>query len=136
MLPDATINYWAVLVSVIGSMAIGYVWYSMPVFGRMWMNLIGKTEAELKGGAGPAMGIAVIYSFFIAYVFAHVIDYTGAATAMDGITAAFWIWLGLPFAVIAMQNLFSMRPFKLTIINSGYHLIQLVLMGILFAVWK
>ena len=136
MLPEVTINYWAMLACVAASMALGYVWYSMPVFGRTWMQLIGKTEEELKKGTGPAMGIALVLSFIAAYVFAHVLDYVSAETWMEGVTTAGWMWFGFIFAIVWMQNIFAQRPFKLTVINSGYHLVQFLIFGIILTLWK
>lgn len=135
MLPEASINYWAVLVSVVASMFIGSVWYAMPVFGRMWMGLIGKTEEELKKGQGPAMSGAIVLAFILVYVFAHIIDYVNATTLSEGLVTGFWLWLGFPFSVIAVQNIFAQRPFKLTLINSGYYLVQFLVIGAVLAVW-
>lgn len=136
MLPEATINWWAILACTVASMMIGYVWYSMPVFGRMWMNLIGKTEADLKGKAGPAMGITVVLSFVSAYIFAHFLDYANATSWMDGKITGWWLWLGFVFTVMWTQNIFAQRPFKLTLINSGYHLVQFLVYGFILTVWK
>lgn len=136
MLPEVTINYWAILVCMVASMLVGYIWYSMPVFGRVWANLIGKTQEDLKKGAGPAMGLAVVLSFIAAYVFAHVIDYVGADTIQEGLQTGFWMWLGFLFVVIWMQNIFAQRPFKLTLINAGYHLVQFLIFGAVLAAWK
>lgn len=136
MLPEASINFWAVLVCMAASMAIGYVWYAMPVFGRVWINLIGKTEADLKKQSGSAMFSAVILGLIGAYVFAHIIDYVQAATWSEGLVTGFWLWLGFPFVIIGVQNVFALRPWKLTFINSGYHLVQFLVFGVILALWK
>jgi hypothetical protein len=49
------INWLAVLLAFVASMAIGFVWYMPAVLGNRWMAAIGKTEDDLKdisGGAG------------------------------------------------------------------------------------
>lgn len=135
MLPEISLNYWAVLVAMVASMLIGYGWYSMPIFGRKWMALIGKTEEELKRGQGPAMGGAVILGLIQAYIFAHIVGYVGAETIGDGLLTGFWLWLGFPLTILGVQNLFAQRPFKLTLINAGYHLVQYLVFGAIFAVW-
>lgn len=128
-MPQVDINWMGVLAGIVVSMLVGYVWYSMPVFGRTWMNLIGKTEADLKAGAGPAMGGAVVVSFILSYVMAHVLQYVNANTWQDGAVTGVWMWLGFVFTTVAVHNFFSRKPFTLTIIDSGYHLVQLALMG-------
>ena len=41
---DLQINWLAVMLATLSSMVVGSVWYAPPVFGRMWMRLIGKTR--------------------------------------------------------------------------------------------
>ena len=37
----AGINFWAVLVSAIATMVIGFLWYSPILFANPWMRLMG-----------------------------------------------------------------------------------------------
>ena len=83
MLPEVSLNYWAILSSVAISMVVGYVWYARPVFGRTWMNLIGKMEEELKKASGASMGLALPIAFVASYVMAHMIEYTQSKTAIE-----------------------------------------------------
>ena len=136
MLPEVSLNYLAILACVVASMVLGYLWYSMGVFGRPWMNLIGKVEADLKKGAASSAGLALPLAFITAFVFAHIIDYVNATTVMDGLVTGFWLWLGFVFTTVAMQNLFAQRPFTLTAINVGYHLVQFLIFGAILAAWQ
>jgi len=36
------VNYLAVIVATVTSMIVGFVWYSQPLFGRLWIKIIGK----------------------------------------------------------------------------------------------
>lgn len=36
-MPEVTVNYVAILVAVIASMILGYLWYSKMLFGKAWM---------------------------------------------------------------------------------------------------
>ena len=38
----------AVIVAAIVSFIIGGIWYSRPVFGKVWMAALGKTEADME----------------------------------------------------------------------------------------
>ncbi len=135
-MPTVTLNYWAILVGAISSMVIGYIWYSMPVFGRAWMKLIGKTEQELKAKAGPAMGVMVVLALLTSYVMAHFVDYTNATTFMSGVATGLWLWLGFVVTEMISTNIFSGRPFKLSVITSGFQLVSLAVMGGILAAWK
>lgn len=130
------LNYWAIIVAAVATMVIGYIWYMMPVFGRTWMQLIGKQEADLKKAAGPAMGFMVVLSLLTAYILAHFVVYANASTWMDGAITGFWAWLGFGFTTIASMNIYAQRPWKLTFIDAGYRLVSLVVMGGILAAWK
>jgi hypothetical protein len=135
-MPSAELNYWAILVGAASNMLIGYVWYARPVLGNTWMGLIGKTEEQLKAKAGPAMGLMVLLALLTSYVMAHFVDYTNSKTFMDGATTGIWVWLGFVFTEMVATNLFAQRPFKLSMITSGYQLVSLVVMGGILATWK
>jgi Protein of unknown function (DUF1761) len=38
------VNYLAVISAAVTSMIVGFVWYSQPLFGRLWMKIIGKNN--------------------------------------------------------------------------------------------
>jgi hypothetical protein len=64
------------------------------------------------------------------------VKFTGAETVKSGALTGFWLWLGF----IATSNLetvlFESRPLGLYFINNGYHLVGLLGMGALLAVWR
>jgi len=132
----ADINYWAVLVAGVAAMIIGYIWYAMPVFGRAWTALIGKTEAQLKEGYNSGMMIqAFIAALVMAYILAHFVDYTAATTVAEGLQTAFWLWLGFVATSMFVNNLYEGKPAQLWLINAGYQLANLLVAGAILATW-
>lgn len=134
-MPEVSINYLAVLVGAIVSMVIGAVWYSMPVFGKLWMQEIGKKMDDLKGGAKTGYIVAFVSALVMSYILAHFVDYTGATTVTTGAITGFWIWFGFVATVGAAKTVFTGKSFKLFAIDYGYHLVELVVMGMILAVW-
>lgn len=133
---QAEINLWAVLVAGVATMIIGYVWYAMPVFGRTWMNLIGKTEEQLKQGYNSSMLLqAFVAGLVMVYVLAHFVDYAGATTIAEGVQTGFWAWLGFVATSMFVNNLYEGKPTKLWAINAGYQLVNLVVAGAILATW-
>jgi hypothetical protein len=41
-------NFYAVLVSALVKLLVGFVWYNPKVFGTIWMNETGMTEEKAK----------------------------------------------------------------------------------------
>ena len=139
MAVEVSINYWAVLVATIAAMIIGMFWYSPKgLFGKQWMKLVAippkKMKAMQKKG-GQSMFWGFVSTLVLSYVLAYVVDYAGAATLLGGIQTGFWIWLGFIATVQLGIVLWEGKPFKLYAINAGYHLVQLIVMGAILAVW-
>src|SRR3990167_927562 len=116
---DITVNYLAVLIAGVASMAVGFIWYSPAMFAKQWMKL---------------SGLSFALSLVTAYVLFHVMAMSRAVfdydPVMTGITSAFWMWLGFIMPVQMTDFIFQGREMKLVMINTGYQLISLIAMGI------
>jgi Protein of unknown function (DUF1761) len=68
------VNLWAVLVSALATMVIGFVWYSPLLFARRWMVLMGHDPddkakiAEMQKSAGPSYMLSLVASVVSAAV--------------------------------------------------------------------
>ncbi|OGY28732.1 MAG: hypothetical protein A3F33_03105 [Candidatus Woykebacteria bacterium RIFCSPHIGHO2_12_FULL_43_10] len=130
------VNFWAVVAATISSMILGFVWYSAPVFGKPWMNLIGKSTDELKNGAGLGYSVTFIGALVQAYIMAHFVTYAGAADLVNGAQTGFWAWLGFVVPTFASDTVFSGKSWKLYSIQVGYYLVSLVVMSMILASWR
>lgn len=134
-------NLVAVLAAGILPMLIGSLWYG-PLFGKMWMNLIGKTEEEIRADMKPVKMYVVtfIMALIMAYVLAHVLQAFADAYEIDGLVAglqgAFWMWLGLVLTVGYQAVAFEDKSLRLFIINMAYNLVTIMAMGALLGVWR
>src|SRR3989338_2052753 len=96
---DVSVNFLAVLVSAIASMVVGSIWYG-PLFGKKFMNAMGMDtwSPEKKESMKKGMMLTYLWQFIASlvmfYVFAWLLGALGAKSPMDGIQAAFWLWLG------------------------------------------
>jgi len=132
---EVVINWWAMLGCVVAAMAIGSLWFG-PLFGKMWMGLIGLTPEGMKSMkmtvAGAMFGGAVT-SFLMAYVLAHVYTFASAYTGMvgvtGGLTAAFWCWLGFAVPLTAGGFLWEGKSWKLWVLTAAYWLVTMLAMG-------
>ncbi|HVE81068.1 MAG TPA: DUF1761 domain-containing protein [Candidatus Dormibacteraeota bacterium] len=133
-MPEADVNYVAVVVAAILNMAAGAAWYSRPAFGDAWAKAVGK-KMEDMGGATTGYALTTIGSLIMAFVLAVFIDYTGAATFYQGAQTGLWAWLGFVLPTMGANAVFEEKGRKLFAINAGYPLLALILMGGLLAVW-
>jgi hypothetical protein len=130
------INWLAVAASVAAMMFLGYAWYSMKLFGRPWMMLIGKQEADLKAGAGKAIGGMLVMAAIQVITFAYLFDALGYAyESINGLTLAAWISFGLLLPVMMSGVLFEQRPPKLFWITWGYQFVGMAIVGLIISAW-
>jgi len=133
------INYLAVLVAAVASMALGFLWYG-PLFGKTWAQLMGfdkkkMAEAKKKGMPKQTWVLMVAGTLVTSYVLAHFVDYLDATNVAGALQAGFWLWLGFIVPVQLGMVLWEGKPWKLYVINVAYYLVNLSVMASILALW-
>jgi len=123
------------LVAALIKIIIGWLWYSPMLFLRQWRQLSGVTDEAMKGGMAKSLAAWIIGALVMTFVLAHAVYYAGAKTAALGAAVGFLNWLGFVFVVQLDGWAADKRPVKLVAINTGNHLVGLVLMGAILAAW-
>jgi hypothetical protein len=129
------LNIWAVLVAALSTFLIGGLWYSPAVFGKAWMKENGFTEESLKNSNmvkifGLTFFLALIAAFNLAMFMGP--EDKPEMGAMWGFLAGF----GWVATFIGTHYLFERKSFRLFLINAGYSIVTLTLMGVILAWWK
>lgn len=156
-------NLLAILVAAASSLLIGTIWYSDKAFGTIWMRE-GNLNKEFlqQGNMLKIIGLAFVYSFFLAFMMQlFVIHQTGAygmigndvvnakpsfAAFMSDYGTAFrsykhgalhGLMAGLLFAspLIAINSLFERKSWKYIAVHAGYWTITLIVMGAIVCGW-
>jgi hypothetical protein len=135
VMQEFPINWLAILAAVIIKQALGALWFSPALFGLPWCKLTGVSEAEIKAGLAKAPIPDVIGSALMAFVLVHAVHYAGAHNWAQGAAVGFFNWLGFVAVATLGSVTFERRPLQLYLINNGFLLLALVLMGVVLAVW-
>jgi len=136
------VNLFAVLVSAVATMVLGFLWYSPVLFANPWMKLMGLDPndkakiAEMQKTAGPSYFMSLIASLLAAFVLGKLIAVAGFSTPIDGLKIGLVVWLGFVTTVQFTNALFSRQPFKLYMINTGYQLVCYAVMGAILGAWR
>jgi hypothetical protein len=136
------VNLWAVLVSALATMVVGFVWYSPLLFGRPWMVLMGydpddkAKTAEMQKSAGPSYMLSLVASLVSAAVLGKINAIATINTPLDGMKMGLAVWLGFVTTVQLTNSLFSRHPAKLYAINTGYQLVCFLAMGAILGGWR
>jgi hypothetical protein len=123
------VNPIAVVVGVVIAMAVGFLWYSPMLFAKPWMALIGKTEEQL-GSPGPAYAITIVAAAVTAYVLGVFVNLAPPKSPANGALVGLVAAVGFIATAFGTMYVFEGRPSKLYLINVGYQVVTLVLMGL------
>jgi cellulose synthase/poly-beta-1,6-N-acetylglucosamine synthase-like glycosyltransferase len=137
---EVAVNYLAVLVAAVVSMALGFAWYSPAVLGKQWMKEKGYTPEGLKkeqSQMGKWYGVSFVLSLLTAYLMWHVMvmsnAFFGNPMMQTGFTTAIFMWLGFVMPTQATATIFGNKNWKLFGIDTGYQLVSLILMAVVLA---
>lgn len=128
-----SINWASVLVAAISSFLIGGIWYG-PMFGQAWMNAFGYTEEDLKKRSIPkTFGLSLVLAFVASLILEMFIGPN--ADALYGTMAGFLAGFGWVATFLGILYLFEMQTLKVYLINAGYCVISLTIMGVILGAW-
>ena len=133
-----SVNYLAVLAAIVLNMALGALWYSPLLFARPWMAFHGFTEESIResGGAGIGYGVSVVVSVVLAFAVALLAQAAGADTAVEGLVLGLLVGVGFVATTTGVNYVFESRPRNLYLINVGYPVVSLALIGLLIGAWQ
>ena len=136
------INYLAVLVCAVLAMVIGALWYG-PLFGNMWLRVIGATEMDLATRAAmqkkamPLYVVQFLLTLFQVFVLAEQMAWGGWKPQTLGVSI--FIFLGYVMPTIAASCMWNNDSRKIAwtrfLIQAGYQLVVFVLFGLILQMW-
>lgn len=130
-------NYLAIGAAAIACFLFEALWYT--VFLNTWISGIGRTMQWLtSSGVNPAIqyATAVIMAAVMATAISCVTQLTGKQTALRGIKVAALLWVGFELTTWSTEYIFEVRPISLFLVNAGYWLLGMMLMGAIVGAWK
>jgi hypothetical protein len=132
---ESQINYWAILVAALSTFLIGGIWYSPAVFGKAWMRENGFTEESMKNSNMlKIFGLAFILGLVASVNLAM---FMGPESRWEmGALRGFLAGFGWVATFVGTHYLFERKSFTLFLINAGYSVVSLTLMGVIIAAWK
>ncbi|HVO40366.1 MAG TPA: DUF1761 domain-containing protein [Spirochaetia bacterium] len=129
------INYLAVVVAALANYVIGAIWYA-ALFRKAWAKLMGMAEMKVTV---LSVVLALVGAFFMSWVLDHAIIFAGTfmkiAGVGGGLEAGFFNWLGFIAPVTLGIVIYEKKSWALWLLNNGYWLVSLLVMGIILSVW-
>ncbi|MFL9844897.1 DUF1761 domain-containing protein [Flavobacterium rhizosphaerae] len=160
------VNPWAFVVATIIMLPIGFIWYNPKVFGTIWMREAGIIpDPAQKGNMLKIFALTLLFAFMANMLLQTIVVHQmgamsliGGAMKADSAKPSYTafmadyadayrtfkhgalhgcltgIFLGLPIA--GTSALFEKKSWKYILINSGYWVVCLTLMGGILCSWQ
>jgi hypothetical protein len=155
-------NFYAVLVSALVTLLVGFVWYNPKFFGTIWMNETGMTEEKAKqSNLLKVFGLTIFYSLLLSTImpslvihqmgvlgvfegndknpeFIEFMNLHGDAfrTFKHGALHGFISGVFFALPITAINSLFEQKSWKFILVTSGYWIVSLTIMGAIICGWK
>lgn len=130
------INLWAVLVSAVILWVLGALWFSPALFAKPWVAIVGRQMGEKPKGVAWGMIASFIGDVLLAFILVHVILWSGAKSALDGIHIGAITWVGFVAAILYPQSIYEGRPVRYFTITGGYWLIGFLIISVVLTLWQ
>jgi len=136
------INHLSVWFATAVYFIIGGLWYAPFLFGRKWMALNRFSEADraanlkAKGGMGMFLGISFTGGAISIYALACLLSAAQITTVANATLTGLLVGIAFVLVPTTVSNLFSMRSFKLTLIDAGYVVLALTISGAILGAWQ
>jgi uncharacterized membrane protein len=129
------LNWLAIIVAAVSAFMLGGLWYSPLMFVKKWMKETGITQESTKNANMLKLfGFSFILSFIASFFLAMFIG-AGAGGAV-GALAGFMAGFGWVFTFLGIIYLFESRSLALFMINAGYSVVSMTIMGFIIGIWQ
>jgi hypothetical protein len=134
-------NFMPSLAAAIVSMLVGMIWFSPRVFGKPWAMLVfGSPTATAveKRGMAKTYGIMFLAHIVMAFVVRYIVILRGidVTTVGDGARIGLYLGIGLVVPTMLIMVLFEKQKVRLYLIDVGYYIVDLIILGMVLAAWK
>ncbi len=120
-----------VIVAALGSFAFGAIWYM--TLSKPWMEASGVEVGEDGNPANSSDPkpyiMSAVSAILVAGMMRHMFATSAVDTIWEGLVSGFGVGAFFITPWIMMNNGFSGRPFKLTMIDGGYAIIGCSIIG-------
>jgi hypothetical protein len=130
-------NVFAIVTAAFAGFVIGGLWFSPLLFGRRWLEAAGLTEEQVNASnKGKIFGLTALALFVMSVCLAMFIGPGAAAGSLPVVFGAFYGFLtgfGWLFFAFVVVGLFELRSRSWMLINGGYWVVTMTIMGAILA---
>ena len=131
------VNWLALVIGIVISFALGMFWYNPKVFFKKWQEAEGITDEQLKAmNPGKSMAAGLAANAVTVYALGILINLAHISTALGGALTGAFVAVFLITAAEINNGAFKATKAAAYLIDGGYRLVMMAIVGILFAVMR
>jgi hypothetical protein len=128
-----SISFTAIGLATLSRAGLVALWWSPALFLHRWLKLTQQTPEAVRSTMLGGTVFALAGSLVMAIVFDSVLVRIGIETIPCGALAGLAIWLGFVMPPMLSSVVYEKKSFELFLINSGFQLVALIVMGAILA---
>ena len=133
----AGINLLAVLAAATAAFAAGGIWYAPLLFGEGWRTAPRLPEHLRAHKPALIFGIGFLLSLIAALMFAIFLGpHPSMRLAVLTGCGAGMVWIATGFARNSRSRQAKSKRLELSLINGGFHAVQFMVLGLVFALFQ
>lgn len=131
----SSLNWLSVIVATLVYFILGALWYSNALFAQTWMRLRNISKDDID----EPNPIIFLYSFILQFIavisLALFMQAMQVDSAANGALVGFGAGAGFVFTLAGTTGIFTENPLKLHLLDNGYHVVGLILAGLVLGWW-
>jgi len=122
------VNYLAIVIAALAALGLGLIWRIVLL--KPWLDALGKSKTEAAKQSVVVPFLTTFVALIVmAWMLAGVMTHMGQVNIRGGLITSFLVWLGFVITVIGVSHAFTGAKPLLTLIDGGYWLFALLIMG-------
>ncbi|MBF0671851.1 MAG: DUF1761 domain-containing protein [Salinibacterium sp.] len=134
MVPE--INWLAVIVATVATIAVGSTWYTPKVFGTIWAK-DARVRPHDNGWVPIIVGVVTgfVTSWVLAGSAAIAHHFYGGSFLGNSLVTSIILWAGLTAARVITHDSFENRPRRLTLLTIGHELVTFLAIALIIGLF-
>ena len=133
---EANLNHIAIIVAALSTFLLGGLWYSPILFGTAWQRENNLSDEELKkGNMIKIFGFTFLFALIMAYNLGFFLN-DASIDATMGLLYGFLTGFGWIAMAIFINGQFERKSTRYMLINGGYMVVALSVMGLIIGAWR
>lgn len=130
------LNWMAVVASALSAFLLGALWYG-PLFGKAWQALSSLSDEDIKQGSPAKIyGGAFVLNLVAAFGMGMVMQLHPVPDLGSGLAVGSLIGLAFVATSFGINYLFALKPLRLYLIDAGYMVVLLAIVGTIIGAWR